>query len=168
MNQPAPANRTLELRGLLQRLRCLTRELRPRPDEEPMALEEVVGVGRELWRLIDTAQKALEVVKTRARLEVDSTPGRHEIDGPDGALCVVVVPEAAPQVRRGVSVGELEQLVGTGRFGELFTVKTMVRPRQDFTERVPELPPEVAANVLGMVDMQTGRPRVSFSKRNGQ
>jgi len=62
MNQKTPAERTLELRGLLQRLKHLTRELRPRPDEEPLTLEEMVGVGRELWRLIDMAQRALEIV----------------------------------------------------------------------------------------------------------
>lgn len=167
MNQRTPADRTLELRGLLQRLKHLTRELRPQP-EEPMALEEMVGVGRELWRLIDMAQKALDVVKTRARKEVDSTPGRHEIHGPDGALCVVVVPEPAPVIRRGSDALGLQDVLGPERFGELFTVKTTVRPRKEFTERVPELPQQLIADVLDVVDVRTGMPRVSFTKRNGQ
>ena len=156
---PQPSDKVLELRGMLRHLRTLLRDL----DDEPMV--EVVGVGRELWRLIDECNAAMDQVKGIVRREVDPTPGRHEIPGRDRAVCVVTVPEPHPVMRNGTTIDTLREALGSNTFGALFTVKTTMKPRKGFADQVPGLQPAAQQTAVGAVDMVTGKPRVSFDKR---
>jgi len=160
-NSSAPAGkRILELRGLLQQLRKLTRDV---DAETPIV--EAVGVGRELWRFIDAAGKVLDTVKDRARDYVDTTPGRHEIDGVDHAVCVVVVPTPRTVLGKGLNGSDVQQALGDELFNRLFQTKLQVRPHKDFGILVADLEVADQKAALGTVDLNTGKPRVSFVKK---
>ncbi len=156
-------DRLLELRGLLQRFRVLTKDVGPDTD-----VYAAVGIGRELWRFIETAQSSLEKVKQLTREQVDGTPGRHEITGPDGSLCVVVVPEPKPVMRKGLAKGVLGTLhiaLGPELFGQLFRVQETIIPRKTFADDVSNLDVLKASAAMGVVDNNTGKSRVSFTKK---
>lgn len=130
-----------------------------------MPLDEVVTLGRKLWKITSACQRAVEGVKDRVRKETPATPGRHEFRGADQAVCTVTVPEPYPVLRSGVTWGDLVELLGPQMANELFVVKTTVKPRKDFAEVAARLlaeDPRRAQVLLSTVDMSTGKPRVSF------
>lgn len=156
-----PANdRILELRGLLQRLTVLTRGLGPTHE-----VEDAVGVGRELWRMIDTARKALDTVKDRMRAETPPTPGMYTFYGPDGTECKVQVPPPIVVIRKGAQLGELQDHLGIGTANTLFEVTGSWKPGPDFPRALNDLSDEHQKIVLGVVDTQTPKPRVTFLRR---
>lgn len=157
------SERTLELRGLLQRLRTLTKDL-----GEDTPLPEVVSVGRELWRFVETATQEIEKCKQRLRDEAGTTPGPHEFRGHDNTVGLVVNPEPHPVMRKGTGEPEIEALasaLGPELFHQLFQVKQQVRPRHTFTDDVTRLDHAKASVALNAVDTETGKSRVSFRKR---
>ncbi len=157
------SERTMELRGLLQRLRTLTKDL-----DKDTPLPEVVCVGRELWRFVETATEEIEKCKARLRDEAGTVPGPHEFEGHDNTLGLVVIPEPHPVMRKGTGEPEIETLttaLGPELFHQLFQVKQQVRPRHTFTEDVTKLDPLKASVALDAVDTEMSKPRVSFRKR---
>ena len=153
--------RILELRGLLYQLTVLTRDLGPDTD-----LAEAVGIGRELWRTIELAHKRLNVVKDRLRDATDGTPGQHRFAGPDSSEGLVHVPEPVPVIRKEVSIPDLRTRLGDYLADVLFVRNVSWKPSKDFQTLVATLNPKFAKIVLDAVDMPTGKPRVTFIRRN--
>jgi hypothetical protein len=157
------SERTLDLRGLLQQFRALTRDI-----NQDTPLEEVVGIGREVWRFINDCHKAMEACKSRVRAEAGPTPGTHQFRGLDNTSSTVVVPEPIPVLRRGVGEGELADLriaLGGPLFDELFQTHERVKPRKSFISDMAMLDVLKRNAALDVVDTHTGKPRVSFDKR---
>jgi|APSaa5957512622_1039677.scaffolds.fasta_scaffold01081_21 hypothetical protein len=158
----SPAStRTMELRGLLQRLRTLTRDLGNETD-----FDEAVGVGRELWRTIVASRDALEKAKSRIRLGMnDPRPGRHIIQGADGAFCTVVIPRTRIVMRKGaIDWTNLRHEVGERTVDELFSERTVRTPSRKFESLVAGMSGNHRQLVLACVDTVSGKPRVSFSQ----
>jgi len=154
------SNRTLELRGLLHSLAQLTKDLGPDSD-----VEEAVDAGRELWRVCEAAQRALEKVKDRVRTEVNgAAPGQQELLGADGSLCSIMIPQARIVLRPDVDLSKLQHTLGPKKFDRLFCTRTSVLPHKDFIDRAADLRADSKSLVLASVDTVTNKARVSFSK----
>jgi len=160
MKTPA-SDRTLELRGLLQRLTILTNDL-----DGDITLEEVISVGRELWRLISAMTHAMEMCKERVRMEAGASPGHRTMHGHDRSICTVVNPEPIPVLRSGVDLLSISREIGERTFNQLFMQRVMTKPRPEFTTEVVKLDPEQAKIALDAVDTVAGKSRVSFDKRS--
>jgi hypothetical protein len=166
--QHKPGERVLELRGLLHHLRELVKGIDSNTD-----LEEVISVGRELWRLYDTTGRAADLCKTRVRNEAAQTPGTHRFAGNDGTEGLVVVGKPRPVMRKGFGSVEREKLriaLGDDLYDLLFEDTLKTRPRPNFEADVEELAardPLKASAALGDVGQFTPKPRVSFQKQNG-
>jgi len=152
--------RILELRGLLHGLTDLTKDLGPET-----TVHEAVGVGRELWRVVDLAHKRLNVLKERLRDEVEDTPGKYRFAGPGSSEGLVQVPEPAVVFRKGTDLMDLSQGLGQDLFGLLFGHHCSWKPTKDFQDIVAKLAPDAAKMALDAVDMQTNKTRVTFIRR---
>lgn len=154
-------DRLLELRGLLHGLTVLTKDLGATTD-----VAEAVGVGRELWRIIELAHKRINVVKDRLRAEVGLNPGKHRIAGPDFAECLIQVPEPTPVLRKGITPPDLRETLGMDIVDLLFVRNVSWKPHKEFQARLAGLSPETVKAALGTVDLPTSKPRVTFIRRN--
>jgi|SaaInlStandDraft_4_1057021.scaffolds.fasta_scaffold52882_1 hypothetical protein len=152
------SDRVLELRGLLQRLRVLTKDI-----DEDTELVEAIGIGHELWRVVATSQKAMEHIKGIARENTAATPGSYQLRGPDRTICTVTVPEPRTAMRKGLDMDDLKRELGTS-FDRLFSTHVVYAPKRTFQEQVPALSTGSRQRALGAVDLQTGKPRVSFDR----
>ena len=161
-NEPV-GDRILEVRGLLHSLMALTRDIGPDTD-----LAEAIGMGRELWRMVELAHKRLNILKDRLRNEVDGIPGKHRFVGPDSAEGLVQVPETTPVFRKDSvnDIAKMAGLLGHTTFDTLFVRNVIWKPTKDFQAIVTGLDPSKAKVALDAVDMQTSKPRVTFIRRN--
>jgi len=158
MSTNPASDRVLELRGLLQRLRVLTKDI-----DEDTELIEAIGIGHELWRIVATSHSAMNHIKAIARANTAATPGSYQIRGPDRTFCRVTVPEPRTAMRKGLNLDDLKRDLGTS-FDRLFSTHVVYAPMSTFQEQVPALSPTSRQRALGAVDLQTGKPRVSFDR----
>ena len=154
------SERVLYLRGLLADLHRLTADITP----ENIDCHEAVGIGRELWRLTDRAQKAINMVKDVVREAAPDSAGTHRLYGADGALCIVSVPEPQTVLRRDVDREDLRNLLGEGGFDRLFETRVRVIPRKDFNEEVLVMDENYRQVALDAVDTVSQPPRITFPK----
>jgi len=157
------SERVLDLRGLLREFRSLVKDIDGDAD-----LEEVVSLGRELWRFHAEVTEAADKCKARVREEVGEGTGRHLLGGLDNTFCTVVVHEPTPVMRQGFSRDDAEKLhtaLGSELLNQLFDVRERIKPRKSFPDDVANLDPLKASAALDAVDIRRGLPRVSFEKR---
>jgi len=158
LNNNKASERVLELRGLLHRLTTLTRDL-----DYDTELTEFVGVGRELWRVIELAHKRLNVIKDRLRDEVDGTVGNHRFNGPDGAEAVVHVAEPKVAVRKDFDIEALVRHFRDDEFvRSLFVLQISWKPVKNIKAIVDGLPHEEAQIIINALDMASYKPRITF------
>lgn len=87
----ATPDRILEIQGLLHQLKMLTRDI-----GDDISVEETVSLGREMWKLVDIAQKAASLCKDHLREVAPSQPGHYEFSGFGHTYGLVIVPNPTP------------------------------------------------------------------------
>lgn len=150
----------LELRGIRQQLQQITKDLGPET-----ALSEVVGVGWELWRLIEMSHQRLNGLKDQLRKEAGNTPGRYTFKGPDGTKGMVQVQAPSPVQRSEADMAELQNLLGSSKFTSLFSISAKWKVRKDFDEAVSQLTPEETQALHQRVDFRASKPRATFMRK---
>jgi hypothetical protein len=158
LKMTATSDSILRLRRLLVELDRLTKDVTTDTD-----CEEAVGVGRELWRLVHRAQKALDTVKVIARKNAPEQPGVHRIEGEGKSYCTVSVSGPKATMRSGVDIDALRRVLN-GDFDRLFATRISIKPRRDFEGEVPGLEDQARSAALNAVNLSAGKPRVSFPK----
>jgi len=155
----AKVNALRELREDLQRLGNFDIE---------GGIEETVGVGNELWAILQEAQRQFEAVKGIIREDVGSTPGTYTLTGSGGATCRVTVQRPRPIIRQGTDMDHVRQVIGTGFFNQLFmeTGAGTYIPHPNFIERAHHHDYNVANALVSAVDLKTDPARVSFDRRS--
>ena len=157
-----PENALLVLRGMTVALRQEARH----NIMAGMAPEDAVELGAELWRLIEEAKGAADIIRDVLRDAAGDVPGHVKLEGREGSTVSVHVPKPRPVLRKGHEIRDLVAVLGPADFDRLFTSKLHFQPRPGgvFENEVMHLSGEKRAAVLDAFDTQTPPARVSYPK----
>ena len=125
------------------------------------SLEELAGVGCLLQAQIREWQNKLEEVKTRIREETPPETGVVNIQSETGSVSVTR-PPTQWVARKGVTVDQAIELLGSLHFHRVFEVKSSYSPRKNFHEMMAELPEGSQQSVMLCVSHKPMKPRVGF------
>ncbi len=145
----------------INRLADQVRILLPR-----MNVETQVEVGQKLWVMSRKITTALEEVKMHLRDEAlkqqNGTSGVIRFNAPDGSKCKVSFPIPCLEIRKGVDMLTVKNLLGD-QFPVYFKTTVTYKPQNDFRDTIEEISdPAIRQTVLDAVDVIPATPKVFF------
>lgn len=127
-------------------------------------VEERVAAGARLWDSVNSAEAALEVLKTDLRklaLAKKGAPGTVLFEGEGMTRATVVIPPPALLLKKGANPAMLATKLGAN-FGRIFGETKSWTIRENAAAIFARLPRNLQETLFGVLVEDQGKPRVSF------
>ena len=124
-------------------------------------LPDLVAVGQRLWWIVKRANKALDVIKDRLRIEGGGFNTSRRFESGEGSHCMVLCPPQKMVLRKDADISRLRAVLGD-KFSDFIEESVQYKLRKDFPKLVKDCTGDETKALLESVDMVSGTPRITF------